>query len=51
MLAVTGLESDTTRKRKTRRRKRLVASNEDLHVDNTERFINYERQREEAQPE
>jgi len=34
-----------------RRRKRLVASNEDLHVDNTERFINYERQREEAQPE
>ena len=34
-----------------RRRKRLVASTEDLHVDNTERFINYERQREEAQPE
>ena len=34
-----------------RRKNKPVASNEDLHVDNTERFINYERQREEAQPE
>ena len=33
------------------RKKKQVTSNEDLHVDNTERFINYERQREEAQPE